>query len=751
MSTNWWQDSLQDAVRFQALERLDLVDAQALQRLVYQSSMESVGAIMGKGSGCLTKPQITRKYSAGGGLSGTYTIDIGAFQFYYSYPARRSTGDIVDSEQPATATLAVADHSSLIGDGYGTAYADDATQEDQTIYSVVDGKTKAWKGVVVTHDPSDPSQSGLSTIDVSVLLQGMYAAWNAGTTTLSEALSPYIWARPVLVDSDTDARREWNVTSGAESAISINTRQRVRVEFQLSSTEPTIPVDGSGNPTEPPYVRVGRILGHLMSERLVPASLKPDDPLIWWVSAWDDLDHWKATMEPMSGHASDPEITLVSALSNTTLFPVQGDYSTGTSGNVSTSMQMMMGTLDGTSDSRVSNADDPFDQGLIKLLHNIRFVLRKHASSTDTKNWAEETGHGLAELTGIADKLWDIAGADALGSKAVAASDTGFIPKMLGEHDAITKMHTVPGYAGVDLSETEASNIDGALGLTAGHPIAWARMVWVPAGNTHPNNAKGSWFLLNGHNVELKVGAVFSRGIQQGGSGGPVNAADTIHGKVELAFTKNGAAIFPTGAISTHSISVMRNKWTGSADPVGVDVGRRWSWGHYDPLFDYYYTPAEKAGGGWYHVNPATAGVGTLTTPSTHGDYKNVWKNIYQRGFWGGFHPTSGIDASGSIVVPGETLPVAHLGELDVSGAVTDGAVVYVQGHSTMWGKALPPTTPQWPPDLTDIGTSFVNDAGTVMGSWGILGPLVPTCCSFDIVFFRHEPNGTGGSTTLNS
>jgi hypothetical protein len=53
----------------------------------------------------------------------------------------------------------------------------------------------------------------------------------------------FLWARPLMVDTDLGNRRKWDVAQGAEVTFSDNTRSRMRVEFAFSATNPTIEGD----------------------------------------------------------------------------------------------------------------------------------------------------------------------------------------------------------------------------------------------------------------------------------------------------------------------------------------------------------------------------------------------------------------------------------------------------------------------------------------------------------------------------
>ena len=53
----------------------------------------------------------------------------------------------------------------------------------------------------------------------------------------------FLWARPLMVDTDLGNRRKWDVAQGGEVTFSDNTRERMRVEFAFGATDPTIEGD----------------------------------------------------------------------------------------------------------------------------------------------------------------------------------------------------------------------------------------------------------------------------------------------------------------------------------------------------------------------------------------------------------------------------------------------------------------------------------------------------------------------------
>jgi hypothetical protein len=232
MVANWWL-ALGDAVRFEALERVDLIDADGMQDLRRYAEMLNHGGAWGQGPGCLSA--FVQNYSANGT---TVLVSVGPFQFGYTYDARTSTG---------------------------ARLADPGPPPPSTRSPFGDGKIKAQAGLVVTHDPSDSGQAPLSTFDVTSFTAYIRSVWfgegGAWPATFDPNLWPYLWARPVMVDATSDARRQWNTGTHTEAAVTIETRRRVRVEFMLSVDEPSVPLDSSGVPEEPTWVKIGRVAG----------------------------------------------------------------------------------------------------------------------------------------------------------------------------------------------------------------------------------------------------------------------------------------------------------------------------------------------------------------------------------------------------------------------------------------------------------------------------------------------------------
>ena len=274
---SWFTESLMDKVRLIAGERLDLVDARAFLDVLGAQIMEMLGALVGPTSGCLTRPVFN--YTDNGT---NYFVLVGACQLYYSFSARRADGSLLrDTSGPA--------------DPYG------------------DGRQKAVRGMVLTHDPLDAGQSALSTLDYTAYMTAARAQYAIDETIPASSL-PYLWARPVLLDEDTDARRQWDVGTNQEIPVAIPTRQRARVEFSLSLNKPADLVNGAGVPTQPTYVKVGRVLMWDLGDTGDGNGDGPMLPIIFPLSAWDEDSLFDYTQEPgTKSYVGTPESAGASA------------------------------------------------------------------------------------------------------------------------------------------------------------------------------------------------------------------------------------------------------------------------------------------------------------------------------------------------------------------------------------------------------------------------------------------------------
>lgn len=183
-----------DKVKLHAQERFDLPDANALQSLLYSYMESALGALLGYGNGCLSRPTLTFTQ-----VGAVFNVTFGAFQLYYS---QRETLD-------------------------------------------PDGVTyKTWRGRVLSHVPGG---SQVSVLDYTAARAAAVAAnvVPGGIPAGTAGAFPFLWARPLDLDTDTANRRQWSIPGGTEQLVALLTRTRAVVEFKLGDKQPPTN-DGKG-------------------------------------------------------------------------------------------------------------------------------------------------------------------------------------------------------------------------------------------------------------------------------------------------------------------------------------------------------------------------------------------------------------------------------------------------------------------------------------------------------------------------
>lgn len=227
----------QDKVNLHPQERLDLPDAQALQSLVYQGMNQIIGGLMGPISGALT-PVVWTKALTGA----TYTLSLDKVA-------------VAHFNQTASRT------------------------EDRGFSPAVNVGT-AWDALAYSFDPGDAGHQN-HPIDYTAARSAEQA---------SPGTRPYLWVRPVEVDSDVDVRRVWSVATGASAPSNLSTRVRQRLEFGIGETAP---------------LTLGGAQWCAFAQ--VTAWNGADDTIqeIRGVSAWDDSDVAALLQDP--GDPVDPD------------------------------------------------------------------------------------------------------------------------------------------------------------------------------------------------------------------------------------------------------------------------------------------------------------------------------------------------------------------------------------------------------------------------------------------------------------
>lgn len=211
-----------DKVKLYAQERLDLDDTRALQSLTEDYLQESFGALLGFGGGALSVPVVTTEESGGSPY-----ITFSPFTFLTTTP-NFDRGAAVSG---------------------GTQYTQNRAR-------------------IVNYDPAEESAP---EIDITALR----GSWDVIVATFG---AQYVWARPILVDTDTGTRRKWDVTSGTETTFSAQTRTSQRVEFVIQNAEPSY-AEGESR-----WTKIGQVTGW------TDGTNAGSEPQFQWYSVFDSPD-----------------------------------------------------------------------------------------------------------------------------------------------------------------------------------------------------------------------------------------------------------------------------------------------------------------------------------------------------------------------------------------------------------------------------------------------------------------------------
>jgi hypothetical protein len=211
-----------DKVKLYPQERIDLDDTRALQSLVYDYIGEALGALWGHGRGLLSAPTATTTEN-----SGAPYVTLSPFTFIASVPVEERAVD---------------------------------TPSGQTFTQ--------FKALVVNYDPTEESAP---EIDVDTLR-------GAFSVIVAQFGAQYLWARPIMVDTDTATRRKWDVASGAEVTFSDTTRTAQRCEFRIQNAEPTYDASAS----EAKWAKIGELTGFSNGDNAGSVAQ------FTWISAFDD-------------------------------------------------------------------------------------------------------------------------------------------------------------------------------------------------------------------------------------------------------------------------------------------------------------------------------------------------------------------------------------------------------------------------------------------------------------------------------
>jgi len=192
---------MENKVKFHALERLDLVDVNALQDNMYTYMAKAFGNLIGNASGLLQLPN-------------TITIDTSNELIVFSdfiYIEAQDDTDYANSFE----NRVIAHDTDLAN---GVCDYDSALQAVQTYYT--DNSNTL---------PDGPRASG----------------YNSNNSNLF----PYIWVRKRILETTQDNRRFWNTSNDTETTTPVVTRVKYAVDFTLNHLTP------AGG-----YTRIGRII-----------------------------------------------------------------------------------------------------------------------------------------------------------------------------------------------------------------------------------------------------------------------------------------------------------------------------------------------------------------------------------------------------------------------------------------------------------------------------------------------------------
>ena len=247
-----------DKVKLYPQERIDLDDTRALQSLVYDYIGEALGALWGHGRGLLSAPTATTTEN-----SGAPYVTLSPFTFVASVPVEERAVD---------------------------------TPSGQTFTQ--------FKALIVNYDPTEESAP---EIDVNTLR-------GAFSVIVAQFGAQYLWARPIMVDTDTATRRKWDVASGAEVTFSDTTRTAQRCEFRIQNAEPTY--DASAG--EAKWARIGELTGFSDGDNTGSVAQ------FTWVSAFDDsaVNQFLANEYDIgTSSATDAQISVSRLINNANRFP----------------------------------------------------------------------------------------------------------------------------------------------------------------------------------------------------------------------------------------------------------------------------------------------------------------------------------------------------------------------------------------------------------------------------------------------
>jgi len=195
----------QKTVDFHPLERLDLVDVEALQAQVLTYLDQTIGNVLGGDSserceGILKQP------------ASTTVVNVDAV------PYRINFGDFIMLTNVADSPVTRSRKSQVVVFDASASYH--GACDFSTARTLVQNYVNALQNPALPPKPTDPFPTYGENID------GQYY--------------PYVWARAASVDLETGNRRFWSVANGFEVTQNVTTRSGYGLEFLVQYTTPTL-------------------------------------------------------------------------------------------------------------------------------------------------------------------------------------------------------------------------------------------------------------------------------------------------------------------------------------------------------------------------------------------------------------------------------------------------------------------------------------------------------------------------------
>lgn len=223
-----------DKVKLHAQERLDLDDTRSLQSLVYEYVSEALGGLMGHAHGVISVPYVN-------------TVENGGAPYLQVYPFTFMTS------------------APII---LGSTGADIGRNLPSIVFGAFQKEYTQFRSIVVNYDRLEEA---VPHIDIDSLRENF-------NTIVATHGAQYLWARPIPTDTDVATRRQWDVTSGAETTISVATRESQRVAFVIQNGEPAWDYTLG----EARWAKLAQITGFTNGD--VAGSV----PTLTWFSVFDD-------------------------------------------------------------------------------------------------------------------------------------------------------------------------------------------------------------------------------------------------------------------------------------------------------------------------------------------------------------------------------------------------------------------------------------------------------------------------------